>query len=167
LRCLVITISLGDNSGALLPGETVLWTGTPVSSRIRYAETRAALYFLVGLAVLAIWLPGSARGLPILLVSMTALVAAAIAVQFVAGLITILVVRPRARQRETYLVTNWRLLVMTGPPKRRTWSAYLDQLSEPAVGRSRDGVADLPSPCSERPGRVAAYPPSLPATALS
>jgi hypothetical protein len=42
-----------------------------------------------------------------------------------------------------YHITDRRILVTTGRSRRRTWSAYLDQIDEPSIGPLRDGAADL------------------------
>jgi hypothetical protein len=44
---------------------------------------------------------------------------------------------------KVYQITAYRVVVTTGLRTRRTWSAYLDQISEPVVKRHRDGTEDL------------------------
>jgi hypothetical protein len=125
-----------------LPGERLLWTGRPTRAGVTLADAGVSVFLLGALAVLAAaWFTGQG-GMPESVKAASACVVAIAAVQVVAALAHLLVVKPRLTRREVYQVTSYRVVVITGLGAHRTWSAYLDQI-EPAVRRNRDGSEDL------------------------
>jgi hypothetical protein len=127
----------------LLPGERCLWSGGPARARISLSDFGLSAYLLAALVLTAILAPSLVRHLPAFFIAVVAVVWGGIVLQSVGQLIYLLVLRPRIRRGQAYIVTDRRVLVTTGLRGRRTWSAYLDQIDEPAVGPQRDDTADI------------------------
>jgi hypothetical protein len=134
---------LDDARGGLLPGERLLWSGGPGRIPISPADGAFCLYLLGALAAVAITAHGFLHHASALFVAVAVVVWGAGAVGAVATLINLLVLTPVIRRRSAYQVTDYRVVVTTGLRRCRTWSAYLDQIDEPAVVRHRDGTEDL------------------------
>ena len=134
-----------EQAGArgLLPGEQCLWSGGPARARISLSDLGLSACLLAALVLMAILAPSFFRHLPALFIAAVAVVWGGIVLQSVGQLIYLLVLRPRIRRGQSYVVTDRRVLVTTGLRRRRTWSAYLDQIDEPAVGPQRDDIADI------------------------
>jgi hypothetical protein len=127
----------------LLPGEQCLWSGGPAQSRITLSDLGLSAYLLAALVLMAILAPSFVRHLPALFIVGTAVVWGSIVLESVGQLIYRLVLRPRIRRGQSYIVTDRRVLVTTGLHRRRTWSAYLDQIDEPVAGPQRGDIADI------------------------
>ena len=125
--------SLG-NPGGLLPGERLLWSGRPGRVRISPADAALSLYLLGALALLAVTARGFLHHVPTLFAATTVIVWVGATIQAVAMLVYLLVLRPAISRGADYQVTDYRALVTTGLRRRRTWSAYLDQIDE--IGRA-------------------------------
>jgi hypothetical protein len=144
---------MGDDGGELLRGERLRWTGQPARVRVRLAEAGVPLLMLMAVPLLIVFEPYPRK--PALFGVMVLIVYAAIFVQALWLLVAQLVIAPARRRRSAYQVTDYRVLVTTGLRRRRTWSAYLDQIDEPAVVPNHDGTGDLmlkPRQPSSRPG---------------
>lgn len=131
-------VDVGDG---LLPGEQVLWTGTPGRFKMSRAEAGFSVYLAVALVVVAAMLPLSLRtaGPTVALVVIIWCLTMATALALLAYLV---VLRPASLKRETYQVTSLRVLVTSELAGRRTWSAYLPQVM-PVVDDRKDGATDL------------------------
>jgi hypothetical protein len=127
--------------GWALRGESTLWTGRPVRSRITLADAGVALYLAVALAVIAVLGPRWLRWLPDVLKIIFVMTWGVIALQELVMLVHLLVIAPRKRRGTVYEVTNYRVIVTRGPGDVE--SVYLDQLDEPVVRRCRDGTGDV------------------------
>jgi len=127
----------------LLPGEQCLWSGGPARARVSLSDFGLSAYLLAALVLMAILGPSFVRHLPALFLAGVAVVWGAIVLESVGQLIYRLVLRPRIRRGQSYIVTDRRVLVTTGLHGRRTWSAYLDQIDEPAAGPQRGDIADI------------------------
>jgi hypothetical protein len=127
----------------LLPEEQCLWSGGPALARIRPGDFGISAYLLAVLVLMAVIAPGFVRRLPVIVAVLVAIVWGGIALQLIGQLIYLLVLRPRIRRAQAYMVTDRRVVVTTGLRGRRTWSAYLNQVDEPVVGSQRDGTADI------------------------
>ena len=127
----------------LLPGEQLLWSGGPARARMQLSDLALSAYPLAALVLITIAAPGFVRRLPALAIAIVAVVWGAIVLQCAGQLIYLLALRPRIRRAESYAITDRRVVVTTGLRRRRTWSAYLDQIDEPAAGPQRGDTADL------------------------
>lgn len=127
----------------LLPGERMLWTGQPSRVRVRLADVGVSLYELAALAVVAVISSGQWHSLPVLLRAFMVIIVAGAVIQVAVMLAYRVMIRPRQSRQTVYQITDWRVVVTTGLRTRRSWSAYLDQISEPALRRHRDGSQDL------------------------
>jgi hypothetical protein len=141
--------------GELLPGEQCLWSGGPARARISLSDFGLSAYLLAALVLMAILAPNFARHLPAVIVTIVAIAWGGGALQTVGYVIYLLVLRPRIRRGQAYIITDRRVLVTTGLRGRRTWSAYLDQIDEPTVGPQRDGTADIRLQDRKEPARRA------------
>ncbi|HEV2374101.1 MAG TPA: hypothetical protein VGS19_18340 [Streptosporangiaceae bacterium] len=135
----------------LFEGEQVLWAGQPGRVRVGLADVGVSLYLLAGVAVLAAFVPRTYHGMPLPFRLFGAIILAVTAIQAVMVLGYRLAVKPRRTRREVYQVTNYRVVVTSGLSAGQTWSAYLDQISEPEVRRNRDGTQDLVLQVGARP----------------
>jgi len=114
----MITIDLSGDAGALLPGETVLWTGRPAAVRIVPAEALLALAYSAAVIVAILWWSASLREAATLIDAAVSIVAPLVILQGVSYAAGAFVTWPRTRSRELYQVTNWRVLVIAGQAER-------------------------------------------------
>jgi hypothetical protein len=129
--------------GWALGGERTLWTGRPAHCRVTLADAGLALYVTAALVVLVVLGLRWMRGVPEI-AKVTAVIAwGGGAIQALGMLSSILVTGPRKQRRTVYEVTNYRVIVTSGPGTGDAASVYLDQLDEPAVRRSRDGTENV------------------------
>lgn len=127
----------------LLRGERSLWSGRPAHARVTLTDAGVALYLAVALVAVAVVGPRWLRGMPDVVKVMVVIVWGSAALQSLGTLVSLLVTGPAKRRRTVYEVTNYRVLAICGPGAGDVESAYLDQLDEPAVRRSRDGAEDV------------------------
>ena len=127
----------------LLPGEQCLWSGGPALARVSLSDIGLTAYLLAALVLIAILTPGFVRHLPAFFIAIEAVVLGGVALQSVGQLTYLLILRPRIRRGQAYIVTDRRVLVTTGLRARRTWSAYLDQIDQPTVEPQRGNTADI------------------------
>jgi hypothetical protein len=127
----------------LLPGEQLLWSGGPTRAPMGLNDFGLLAYPLATLVLITIAAPGFVRHLPAFAIAIVAVVWGAIVLQSAGQLIYLLALRPRIRRAESYAITDRRVLVTTGLRQRRTWSAYLDQIDQPAAGPQQDDAADV------------------------
>lgn len=130
-------------AGEMLPGERLLWIGRPARARVSAADAGFSAFLLAGLAVVAVFGTAQLRSSSVFFRAITVIVLAAALIQVAAMLIYLLAINPRLTQRTRYQITDYRVVVTTGLRTRGIWSAYLDQIGEPAVKRHRDGTEDL------------------------
>jgi hypothetical protein len=107
------------------------------------ADVGVSLYELAALVAVAVIGRSQWRNPPVLIGAFMVIVLAGAGIQAVVMLAYRLVVRPRVTRGTVCQVTDYRVLVTAGLRSRRTWSAYLDQISESALCRRRDGSLDL------------------------
>lgn len=115
----------------LLPGEQCLWSGGPARARISLSDFGLSAYLLAALVLMAILAPGFVRHLPAFFIAAVAVVWGGIVLQSVGQLIYLLVLRPRIRRGQSYIVTDRRVLVTTGLRGRRTRRRW--RLRKPVV----------------------------------
>jgi hypothetical protein len=132
---------MDDAEAGLLPGERLLWTGRPVRARVIPGDL-----VLPGLllALLLVTVAGTPRRGPVDDpggLADQALWTAVVLAAVIAATVRALRFKPDELRRTAYQVTDRRVLITTG--SRPTWTAFLDQLSEPVVVPQRDGTADL------------------------
>jgi hypothetical protein len=135
---LVRRVSAG---GWALRGERSLWTGRPVHGRVTRGDAGVALYLVAVLVVLAVvttrWLPGVS--LPAYFKVMIVIVWGLGALCSLGMLVSILVTGPARQRRTVYEVTNYRVIVSSGPEADDVTSVYLDQLDERMVRPRQPG----------------------------
>lgn len=130
--------------GSLFPGETVVWTGRPVSVRRTFSDVGMALYLaiIIPVAIGAEW-NGYLRSAPLGFAIMCVAVAILTIAQAIATLVWVLALKPRAVARRRYAVTGRRLLISSGKPGVPVDSWYLDQLAAPQITRRSGDTADV------------------------
>lgn len=109
-------------------------------------------------------------GEPVAFIALGVLILVGMVAQVASVVIYLLAVKPRMRARDAYAVTDRRVLMTTGLRRRYTWSAYLDQVSEPrlqrpvlhdvpAAGQAREIIVQARQRVLER--QAGAQPPAV------
>jgi hypothetical protein len=127
----------------LLPGERQLWTGRPSRARSSLADAGLSLYLLAALVLLTVLVPEEWRSFPGQVRAVAVIIWLSAAVQCAGMVVYLLIVKPRLTAGSVYQVTDYRVIVTSGLRTRSSWSAFLDQVGDPAARPHPDGSADL------------------------
>jgi hypothetical protein len=130
-------------TGALFPGERVLWTGKPQHARLTTGQLAAGAFFLAGAAQFALagawWLAASSEAFRLFQLAMFALSC----LGCLCGAFYVLYVRRRLLRATEYQITDRRVIATTGGRTASSDSVHLDRIGEPTLRPHRDGSADL------------------------